>query len=146
MLGSVLSAIGLAALKIEARAIAQRVARQAALGVATGLLVLTALGLALAALTVWLAGLIGTIWALLAVAGGLLLIAAILQIVARAGSPRRRPRPADAPPPRRPAPREPEEESAQDPEQPPPGSALGSVAVVAVAGFLLARQMFRRPR
>lgn len=145
MLGSVLSAIGLAALKIEARAIAQRVARQAALGVATGLLVLTALGLALAALTVWLAGLIGTIWALLAVAGGLLLIAAILQIVARAGSPRRRPRPADAPP-RRPAPREPEEESAQDPEQPPPGSALGSVAVVAVAGFLLARQMFRRPR
>jgi hypothetical protein len=142
VLGSVLSAIGLAALRIEARAVARRVARRAALAAVTGVLLLTALGFALGALTVWLAQLIGAIAALLTVAGGLIVIAAIIQIAGRMGGSRRKPRAASAPPPRAASVRP--TEPAPDADEPPPGSALGSVAVVAVAGFLLARQMFRR--
>jgi hypothetical protein len=141
---SLLSTFGLAAVKAEARAAAQKFGRQAAIAAATGLLVLTAIGLALAALTVWLAGEVGTIWALLIVAGGLLVVAAILQLVVRL-SDRRRPayRAAQMPPPG----------FAGSPfgaapaaggEAPPPGSVIGSAAVVALVGFLLARQLGKK--
>jgi hypothetical protein len=141
---SLLSTFGLAAVKAEARAAAQKFGRQAAIAAATGLLVLTAIGLALAALTVWLAGEVGTIWALLIVAGGLLVVAAILQLVVRLSG-RRRPayRAAQMPPPG----------IAGSPfgaapaaggEAPPPGSVIGSAAVVALVGFLLARQLGKK--
>jgi hypothetical protein len=140
---SLLSTFGLAAVKAEARAAAQKFGRQAAIAAATGLLVLTAIGLALAALTVWLAGEVGTIWALLIVAGGLLVIAAILQLVVRL-SDRRRPayRAARMPPPGFTGP--PFGAAPASGEAPPPGSVIGSAAVVALVGFLLARQLSKK--
>jgi len=149
-LASLLSAMGLAAVKAEARAAARNVGKQAAIAAATGLLVLTALGFALAALTVRLAGEVGTIWALLIVAGGLLVIAAIVQIAVRMANRRpatyRRaygPSPSftsnpGAPPPGGVS------FSATTGEAPPTGSILGSAAVVAVVGYILARQFGRK--
>lgn len=140
-LGALLSVVGLAAVKAEAKATARRMGRQAAVAGVTALLLLAAIGLALAALTVWLAGEVGTIWALLIVAGGLVVIAAIVQIAVRLADgrrPSRRPFVAPPPPPM------------GDPlrgagvEEPPAGSALGAVAAVAVVGFLLARQLLRK--
>jgi hypothetical protein len=147
-LTSLLSAMGLAAVKAEARRAAQNFGKQAAIAGATALLVLTAAGLALAALTIWLAGEVGTIWALLIVAGGLLVIAAILQLVVRAQS--RKPagyRRAWTPPPSFTATSDPGAPppggvsfSATTGEAPPTGSVLGSAAIVAIVGFILARE------
>ncbi len=141
-LGALLSALGLAAVKAEARATARRIGLQAAVAGVTGLLLLAAIGFALAALTVWLAGEVGTIWALLIVAGGLIVIAAIVQVVARIIG-KRRPvrRPFVAPPP--PPPPDPFR-TAQEPPPSPMGVVVGAVATVAIVGFLLARQLTRR--
>jgi len=148
-LTSLLSALGLAAVKAEARRAAQNFGKQAAIAGATVLLVLTAAGLALAALTIWLAGEVGTIWALLIVAGGLLVVAAILQLVARAQG--RRPggysRAWTPPPPSFTATSGPAAPppggvsfSATTGEAPPMGSVLGSAVIVAIVGFILARE------
>jgi Ca2+/H+ antiporter len=149
---SLLSAFGLAAVKAEARRAAQNFGKQAAIAGATVLLVLTAVGLALAALTVWLAGEVGTIWALLIVAGGLLVIAAILQLVVRMQS--RKPashRAAWAPRPSFTATNDPGAPppggvsfSATTGEAPPMGSVIGSAAIVAIVGFILARQLGKK--
>ena len=136
-LGSLLSAIGLAALKAEIRAAGQRIAVAAI----SGLLLLTAICFAIAALTVWLAGEIGAIWALLVIAGGFLVLALIVQGVARLTADRPRYRP----PPARPAPSSPPPVEPQPANRTvPPGSEIGTVAIVALVGFLLARQMLRR--
>jgi hypothetical protein len=145
---SLLSAMGLAAVKAEARRAAQNLGKQAAIAGATGLLVLAAAGFALAALTVWLAGEVGTIWALLVVAGGLLVLAAILQLAVRLAG-RRKPvryRAAYVPPPAFAASPPPEASpfAAATGEPPPTGSVLGSAAIVALVGFLLARQLGRK--
>jgi hypothetical protein len=150
---SLLSAFGLAAIKAEAQRAAQNFGKQAAIAGATILLVLTAIGLALAALTVWLAGEVGTIWALLIVAGGLLVIAAILQLIVRMRS--RKPaayRRAWTPPPSFTAasgdagvpPPGGVSFSATTGEAPPMGSVIGSAAIVAIVGFILARQLGRK--
>jgi hypothetical protein len=150
---SLLSAMGLAAVKAEARRAAQNFGKQAAIAGATALLVLTAVGLALAALTVWLSGEVGTIWALLIVAGGLLVIAAVLQLVVRMGN--RKPatyRRAWTPPPSFTAtagdagvpPPGGVSFSATTGEAPPMGSVIGSAAVVAIVGFILARQLGKK--
>jgi hypothetical protein len=144
---SLLSAFGLAAVKAEARRAAQNFGKQAAIAGATGLLVLTALGLALAALTVWLAGEVGTIWALLIVAGGLLVIAAILQLVVRMNG--RRPattssyRSSYVPPPGF-AGAPPSGTAGAADGDAPAGSVIGSAAIVALVGFLLARQLGKK--
>ena len=138
--GSLFGAIGLATLKAEIRAAGRRFA----IAAVSVVLLLIAICFAVAAFTVWLAGEIGTVPALLAVAGGFLLLALIVQGVARLTSGRRSygraPRPPPAPP--RPPPLT---------DVPPPvggtvpaGSELGVVATVAVLGFLLARQMLKR--
>jgi hypothetical protein len=134
---SLLGAIGLAALKAEIRAAGKR----AAVAAVSGLLLLTAVCFAIAALAVWLAGEIGAIWALLVIAGGFLVLALIVQGVARltAGRPRYRPPPARPAPPI-PPPVEPQQAN----RTVPPGSEIGTVAIVALVGFLLARQMLRR--
>lgn len=135
--GSLLGAIGLAAIKAEIRAAGRRVAVAAI----SGLLLLAAVCFAVAAFAVWLAGEIGTVGALLVIAGGFLLLALIVQGVARLAAGRRRQRS----PPAQPAPPSP------PPVEPPPadgtippGSEIGAVTIVAVLGFLLARQMLQR--
>ena len=148
-LTSLLSAMGLAAVKAEARAAAQKFGRQAAIAAATALLVLTAIGFGLAALTVWLAGEVGTIGALLIVAGGLLVIAVIVQVAVRMSD--RRPvryRAYTPPPSFTSAPGGPPPGgvsfSATTSEAPPMGSVIGSAAVVAIVGFILARQLGKK--
>ncbi len=134
---SLLGAIGLAALKAEIRAAGKR----AAVAAISGLLLLTAVCFAIAALAVWLAGEIGAIWALLVIAGGFLVLALIVQGVARLTADRPRYRP----PPARPAPSSPPPVEPQPANRTvPPGSEIGTVAIVALVGFLLARQMLRR--
>jgi len=134
---SLLGAIGLAALKAEIRAAGKR----AAVAAISGLLLLTALCFAIAALAVWLVGEIGAIWALLVIAGGFLVLALIVQGVARLTADRPRYRP----PPVRPAPSSPPPVEPQPANRTvPPGSEIGTVAIVALVGFLLARQMLRR--
>ncbi len=141
-LGAVLSALGLAAVKAEARAAARRIGRQAAIAGVTAILLLAAIGLALGALTVWLSGEVGTIWALLIVAGGLVVIAAIVQIVARlAARPRPGVRPFVAAPP--PPPIAGTWPPGEGPEAP-MGSMIGAAAIVAVVGYLFARQLKRK--
>jgi hypothetical protein len=141
--GSLLAALGLAAVKAEARLVARRVGRRLAVAIATGVLVLTAAGFALAAFAVWLAGEVGTIEALALIAVGLIVIALLVQAIAwlanRPGEPIRRRR-TPPPPPLA------DSLGAADSDAPPPGSALGSVAVVGLVGFLLGRQLFRRRR
>ncbi len=132
--GSLLSAIGVAALKSEIRAAGRRIAVAAI----SGLLLVTAVCFAVAASTVWLAGEIGTIGALLAIAAGLLVLMLIVQGVARLAAGRRRHRPP--PPPLGSTPKEPQAAA----ETVPPGSEIGAVAIVALVGYLLARQMLER--
>ena len=130
-LASALGAIGLAALKAEIRAAGRRIA----IAAISGLLLSAAACFALAACTVWLAGVIGTIWALLVMAALFLVLLLIVQGVARLALGRRR-----RPPPLSPA------AAGEGPteEAVPPGSEIGAVAIVALVGFLLARQMLPR--
>src|SRR5436309_1506728 len=93
--GALLGAIGLATLKAEIRAAGRRLAVAAISGIFLG----TAICFAVAAFTVWLAGEIGTVAALLAVAAGFLLLALIVQGVARLAAGRRPHRRAPYPPP-----------------------------------------------
>lgn len=130
MIGSLLSAIGFAAVKAEAR----RVRRRILVGAVTGALVVLAAGFALAAFAVWLAGELGTVQALALIAIGLLVIAGLVQAAVWIASSRR---PVRLVAPSRVA--EPQREG-----EPPAGSGLGAIGVVAVVGFLLARQLFRR--
>src|SRR5581483_6549214 len=131
-LGSALGAIGLAALKAEIRAAGRRIA----IAAMSLVLLAVAVAYAVAALTVWLAGKIGTVWALVAMAGLFLVLMLIVQGVARLATGRRRP----PPPPSQPA--EPATVAPPGAEEPvPPGSEIGAVAVVALIGFLLGRQM-----
>ena len=136
-LASALGAIGLAALKAEIRAAGRRIA----IAAISGLLLAAAACFGLAACTVWLAGVIGTIWALLVMAALFLGLMLIVQGVARLALGRRRRRPPPPAPPPSPAVagEAPPTEGAV-----PPGSEIGAVAIVALIGFLLARQMLPR--
>ncbi len=136
LLGPLVRAAGIAALKNEAQATARRVGRNVALGAAFGVLVLLAFGFALAAFTVWLAGEIGTIPALGVVALAFLVLAIAVRLIATlSAKPRRRrePPPAFAEPLR-----------AAASGAPPMGSELGSMAVIAIVGFILARELSRK--
>jgi hypothetical protein len=142
-LGRLISAVGFAVLKAEMRIIMRRLAISIATGAAAAFLFLVAAGFLIAAATVWLSQELGTIFALLIVGGVMLLLGLIIFFAGQsAGRRPPRARPRDVPPAAvasetaRPDP--------YSPADPPPGSELGSMAVVAVAGFMLARQMFRR--
>jgi hypothetical protein len=132
--GSALGAIGLAALKAEIRAAGRRIA----IAAVSGVLLAVAVCFAIAAFTVWLAGKIGTVWALLVMAALFLVLMLIVQAVTRLATGRRR-RPPPPPPPPGPVMAEP-----PPTEEVPPGSEIGTVAIVALLGFLLARQMAQR--
>ena len=146
-IGPLLAALGVAAIKNQAKASARRAARRMAFAAATGLLVVLAFGFALAAFTVWLAGELGAIAALSIVAAGALGLALIVYVAGRAGEPTR-PRPygaAAAPSPLAAAAAAGAEAGAETGEEgPPAGSAVGSMAVIALVGFILAQQLSRR--
>src|SRR5436309_3798013 len=97
--GSLFGAIGLATLKAEIKAAGRRIA----IAAISGLLLVAAIFFAIAGFAVWLAGRIGTVPALLAIAAGFLVLALVVQGVAWVAAgrrPRRPPRPEPAPPPR----------------------------------------------
>jgi len=142
-IGRIITALGLAVLRAELRLIVQRAAMRVATAAIAGLFLLVAAGFLVAALTVWLAAELGTIYALLIVAAIFVVVAGIVFLLGRMQGRRRpayQPRPAAAPvaEPKAPA------GAAPSADEPPLGSELGSMAVVALAGFMLARQMLRR--
>jgi len=129
MLRWLVSTIGLAALKNEARAIARRVAVRSALFLFLALLWLGAIAFALVALTIWLAGLVGLIGACAIVAGALFVIGLILLLVL-ALTQRRHATPAEA-----------------NPLAGLEGIELNgpvAIALIALTGYLVGRQFFRR--
>ncbi len=136
--GPLLAALGVAAIKSEVRATARRVGRRVALGAVTALLMLLAFGFALAAFAVWLSGEVGAVVALIIVAAGALVLALIIRGVAMLADRQRPYRPATAPPLA--------ETLAGEGagEEPPAGSAMGSMAVVALVGFILAQRLIKR--
>jgi hypothetical protein len=87
MLRWLISTIGLAALREQFHRAVQR----AVLTAVTVVLWLVVLGFALAAFTVWLAGVVGVIWALLIVAAVFALIAIVIHIVIALTARRREP-------------------------------------------------------
>jgi hypothetical protein len=91
MLRWLISAVGLAALREEL----QRLARRAALSAVAIVLWLIVVGFALAAFTVWLASVVGVIWALLIVAGAFALMAIVIHVIVATMA--RKPRTAAAP-------------------------------------------------
>jgi hypothetical protein len=126
------STLGMAALKGGASSIMQRISRGAVIGGVLAVLWLTAFGLAIAALTVWLAGELGTPAALGIVAGGLAVIGLVFQVVVTLTARREKPSGFNIANAFQPAPG-----STTTPD----GNQLGSMAIVAAAGYLLARQI-----
>jgi uncharacterized PurR-regulated membrane protein YhhQ (DUF165 family) len=127
MAGGLISALGLARLKAQLESLGRYAAAQAAL---TAVLV-TLAGLAavfgVAALTIWLAELFGAALALAIVAAGFLVAALITQLVITVRKRRRAQR----------APLMAEGEASDQ-------AALGSIAMMAVVGYLLGRRFERR--
>ena len=125
----------------EVKAAVARAVRNAAFGAALAILAVLAFGFALAAFTVWLAGEIGAVPALGYIALGFLVLAVVVYVIWRVsmGGGQRRRRPEASP-----LAAALDGESRESGQEPPAGSALGSLGVVALVGFLMARQMFRR--
>ncbi|MCB1488633.1 MAG: phage holin family protein [Bauldia sp.] len=127
--------------RVEVKAAVNRAAKNAAFAAALGILAILAFGFALAAFAVWLAGEIGTVAALGYIALGFLILAIIVYIVWRVSM-------GGKPQPRKPQPSPLAAALDGDPQEsgqePPTGSTLGSLGVVALVGFMMARQLFRR--
>ena len=142
MLAALLRAgsLGIDLAKGRAKAGAKRFARQAAVGAATLLFLILAFSFGLAALTVWLSREIGTVPALGFIGLGFLVIAAVVVAIAAATdkSRRRRPRPQPI------GAAVKQEFVSADGQPAPTGSTVGAMGVVAIIGYLLARQLFRR--
>jgi hypothetical protein len=85
----VMRAVGLAALKREATAAARATAIRVALTVVAGVLWLLVAGYLLATFTIWLAGIVGSIYACLIVAAIFALAAIVLHLVAASVARRR---------------------------------------------------------
>lgn len=131
-----ISTIGFAALKGEVAAMAGRAGRRGILYALAVLFWLSASGFVMAAGTVWLAGLLGTIAACAIVAAALALIGLGLQLGLALSAHRRRHvgitlPPTDLTPPAAGA-------ASQN------GGVLGSLAIVAIVGWLLGRRIIRR--
>ena len=134
MIGRLISMFGLAALKGEATAMAERAGKRAALYVLVAILWFAALGFLVAAFTIWLAGELGGLAACAIIAAGLAAVGLIVQ-VALAITARRRQR---------------SQVNVSVPGFSATGTATGSggdigaLAVVAVVGWLLGRQMTKK--
>ena len=129
-----ISTIGLAALKGEVSAMASRAAQRSFLHVIAFLLFLLAFGFGLAAFTVWLSGVVGVIWACAIVAGIFAVIGIGIQIGLAMTKRRQQNQPSlsglAAP------------AAAGVAAQ--SGGFLGSLAIIAIVGWLLGRQIFRK--
>jgi hypothetical protein len=126
--------MGVAAVKGQIAATAKRIARRAALTSFAGLLWLVVFAFALAAFTVWLAGEIGAVAALAAIAGGCAILAIIIHI-GLAVTAKRRPR----------ARLQAHFEAKADGQGAEADfSAVGSVAIFAAIGYLLGQAFNRR--
>ncbi len=142
MLAALLRAgtLGIDLAKGRAQAGARRFMRQAAVGAATAFFLILAFSFALAAFTVWLAREIGTVPALGFIGLGFLVVGVLIVAIAAAGDKRRRR--GSSPQPIGVAVKQ--EFVSTGGERAPTGSAVGAMGVVAVIGYLLARQLFRR--
>jgi hypothetical protein len=131
MLSRLFAAAGMAALQGEVAAYARRTKRRAILLAVAALLWLLAFSFAIAALTVWLSELYGAIVACGILAGASAFVAVILHLIAAAQKGRRR---------------SPQVASLLDavPGKTPEGTTFGLLAIVAVAGYVLGRNVFRR--
>jgi apolipoprotein N-acyltransferase len=131
--------LGIDLAKGRARAQARHVMRQAAVGAATLLFLILAFSFGLAAFTVWLSRMIGAIPALGFIGFAFLVIAAlIVAIAAMTDKQRRRTRPE-------PIAEAVKHEFASAATEPvPPGSTVAAMGVVALIGYLFARQLYRR--
>jgi hypothetical protein len=131
-----ISAIGFATLKGEVSAMVQRAAQRAVLMLMVLLLWLGAFSFALAALAVWLSSELGPIAAYGIIAGGFAIIGIFIQIgLAVSANNRKKAAPKISIPGFTPN---------ADGTQTPDVANLGSMAVIAIAGFLLGRQIFRK--
>jgi hypothetical protein len=139
MLAALLKAggLGLDLARRRAKAGVRRAVRQAAAGAATLLFLLLAFGFGLAAFTVWLAGEIGTVAALGFIGLFFLIVAGAIYAAAAMTEGRRR---TAAEPPLMTAVKE---EFSAIGEEPPAGSTIGAMGVVALIGYLFARQLRR---
>lgn len=134
MLGGLISTLGLSALKGEATAMAERAGKRAALYIVAGILWLCVLGFLIAALTVWLVGEFGGIVACAIVAAVLAALALIVQVSLTMSARRRQRAQVNVSVPGFSA-----SGTASG-----PGSDIGALAVVAVVGWLLGRQMTKK--
>ena len=131
-----ISAIGLAALKGEATSIARRASRGAMLAALLAAIWLTAFGLGLAALTVWLSVQVGVAAACAIVAGALAVIGLVAQVALALRSQKKSESGIGLP----------FSGLTANPDGTPNAdtSNLGAMAVVGIAGYLLGRQLLRR--
>ena len=132
-LGSIISGLGFAALKGEVSAAAERAGKRAGLYVLLGVLWLAALGFLFAALTIWLTQMFGGIAACAIIAAALAVLGLIVQVVLMMGA---RKRPARS------------EVNLNIPGLNATASGaptdIGALAVVAIVGWLIGRQMTRK--
>jgi hypothetical protein len=133
-----ISAIGFAALKGEVSGMVQRAARRAVLLLVVLVLWFAAFGFAIAALAVWLASELGVLPALGIMAGIFVAIAIAIHLILAADARKKPPRPAATAVPFPGLSTGPDGKTNLDMTN------LGSLTIVAVAGFLLGRQIFRK--
>lgn len=138
-LGGLLKAasVGVAIARSRARAAIRNAVKQAVFASIVLVLLVLAFGFGLGCFTVWLSHEIGTVPALGFIALGFLVIAIIVYVIWRVSG--QQPAPA-----RRRSPIADAFDEKKAGHEPPPGSALGSLAMVALVGYLMGRQMFRR--
>jgi hypothetical protein len=89
--GAWLANIVVAVAEATAQGRATRLRRRVGMHLLTGLLVVLAVAFVGAAITVWLASEVGTIWSLVILAAFLVILAGAIQGMARKASPQRRP-------------------------------------------------------
>lgn len=122
-----ISVLGAARLKSYLTSLGRYAAAQMVLFVALLMLIGLAAIFALTALTIWLVTLWGLAIAFAAVAGGFLVLALLLEIVIVVRQSRWKKR-----------------TSAPRPEMPSDQAAFGSIAAIAIIGYVLGRQLLRR--
>ena len=131
--------LGVDLAKGRAKAGVRRAVRQAAVGAATVLFLLLAFSFGLAAFTVWLAREIGTVPALGFIGLGFLIVAVLVVAIATTTDKRRRRTPEQPI-----AAAVKQEFVSAESEPPPTGATVGAMGIVALIGYLFARQLFRR--
>ena len=131
-MGGILSALGVVRLKNYLESVGRYAVIQIVLLAGMLLMIVMALGFGVTALTIWLTEQWGAPLAFAAVAAGFLLFAVVIQIIMTANKNAR-------------AKNEPTAKvSASAADVPPDQVAFGSVAAMAVIGYILGRQLLRR--